>query len=328
MPGRVATVRLLCRAYDGGMSVVRYSRFSDPVFTWGSLDHFVQNANWVDGIHAINFEGGHFDVLIRGDFFAMPNSMSLPVFLSGAVQRDGTAPPFFSGTTMARQAGVPVVSISDPTLHCSDSLSIGWYTGGAHQKVQEILAQFLSALRIAAGRELLLVGGSAGGFASLFYASRIGCSAFVWNPQTDLLHYGSWAVRDYLGAVLGDSKWAYPKDCRKVDVAPVDFEVARQELSAVGVASRVGSAEGLSRLVYLQNESDHHVRRHAEPFMRENGMEALGDGIYGDEARVVAVGPFAEGHRAPRRQIIEAGFALALKAGSDLRAGLKGLRAM
>ncbi|MGP9736684.1 hypothetical protein ACT3SQ_19285, partial [Brachybacterium sp. AOP42-C2-15] len=110
------------------MTASSYDRFRDPVFRWDSVGLFVEESAWVDGIHAIRFEGGHFDVLIRGGLMAMEGSRSLPVFFSGAVQRDGTAPPFFSGTTLARQTGVPVVAVSDPTLHSSDQLSIGWYT--------------------------------------------------------------------------------------------------------------------------------------------------------------------------------------------------------
>lgn len=302
------------------MTRAHYDRFSDQVFRWGSIDDFLRDSAWSDGIHAIRFAGGHFDVLLRGGVTSTPDLRALPVFFSGAVQRDATAPPFFSGTTLAGQVGVPVVAISDPTLHCSNDVSIGWYTGGSGEFFQAALPGFLLALREAVGREIVLVGGSAGGFASLFYASAVGCGAFVWNPQTDLLRYGAWAVREYLVAVLGDQSWSYPDNAPKASVEPVDLEAARAQLSAAGIESTVGPAGKLTRLLYLQNRSDHHLQRHAEPYRDASGLEHVSEGLYGSSTHVMAVSSFSEGHRAPRREIIEAGLELAITPDADLLA--------
>ncbi|MGP9736678.1 hypothetical protein ACT3SQ_19255, partial [Brachybacterium sp. AOP42-C2-15] len=200
------------------------------------------------------------------------------------------------------------------------------YTGPASGSFQEILPQFLVALRSAVGREIVLVGGSAGGFASLFYSSVVGCAAFVWNPQTDLLRYGAWAVREYLVAVLDDPRWGAREGLDRHAVEPIDLATARRELSQAGIESMVGPADRIAKLVYLQNSSDHHLERHAEPYRFRNGFRDLGDGLYGQNSTLMAVGPFSEGHRAPRREIIENALHLAIEPDVDLESGLRRLR--
>ena len=128
-------------------SAASYSRFSDPIYQWGSLDAFLSNSDWIDGIHSIGEGAERFDVLFRGEVRSFSAGRALPVFFNGAVSRAGSAPPYFSGSTLAAQIGVPLVAIADPTLVLSESLTIGWYTGAAHSGIQTILARFL-ALRI------------------------------------------------------------------------------------------------------------------------------------------------------------------------------------
>lgn len=308
------------------MTGSRYDRFADELFRWESLDGFILESDWRDGIHVIGKGVEQFEVLIRGGVESADDSRCLPVFFSGAVSRDGSRPPYFSGSTLARQMEMPVVAISDPTLMWSDRLTIGWYAGVSGAHTQESIARFLAELRGSIGRELVLVGGSAGGFASLYYAGRVGCGAFVWNPQTDLLRYGAWAVRDYLSVALKDEGWRATGDAALNEVDPVPLDRARSALIAGGIDSRVGPLSPISRMLYLQNDSDHHLQRHAEPYRVANEMAALGDGLYAaGESKVMAVGGFGEGHRAPRREIIEYALGLVIDPSVDLESGMRAL---
>lgn len=305
--------------------VEEYARFSDPLFRWSSLDEFLSSSDWVGGIHVIGFEGAHFDILIRGGIDLVDDLAALPVFFTGAVSREGAVPPFFSGSTLAGQLNVPFISVADPTLALSSSLSIGWYTGEAYTEFQAVFSRFLSCLRSFVGVEPLLVGGSAGGFASLLYASSIGCDAFVWNPQTDLLKYGAWAVREYLATVLKSSSWMYQEGVPRTAVPAVDLQVARESLNAGGIKSKVDDVSAISRLIYLQNVSDRHAQTHAYPLRISNCFQDLGGGLYGHRSRFMAVGPYAEGHRAPERKIIENCLNLMLRGGDISSSGLRSM---
>lgn len=301
-----------------------YGRFSDDLFRWRNVEEFIKNAAWREGIHAIALPNrGHFDVLLRGDIGSWESTTSLPVFFSGAVQRDGTQPPFFSGSNLAREKGLPLVSIADPTLNLSESLGIGWYTGGAKMGFQQALTQFLCALHATFPRGITLVGGSAGGFASLYYASRVQCGAFVWNPQVDLLRYGSWAVRQYLEAALDDTSWRSNTDVPINEVTPIAYDAALAALREAGIDSSAGPSSTISRLLYLQNQSDQHLQLHAEPYYKENSFYEAGNGLYLADNAAILVGNFSAGHRAPGRETIISGLNLAINGTSNLADGAR-----
>lgn len=300
--------------YRGAMSTVRYERFPDRTYFWDGPAAFLDEESWVDGIHVIALpSGSSIDILLRGEPAQRPTAGVQPVFFTGAVQRSAGQPPFFSGGSITRELGVPLIAIADPTLTPENNLTIGWYTGLAGDDAQRSISSILERFRVWTGRELLLVGGSAGGFASLYFASELGSTAFVWNPQTNLLKYTAGHVREYLSTITGDPKWASAITPALRDTPPIEEREAEKSLQWLGVAWEVRSVEPISRLLYLQNESDHHEQRHAAPLRSRDQFREESPGVYSRHDKLVAVGAFESGHRAPGRPIIEKGLQMMIE---------------
>lgn len=302
------------------MDESKYSRFSDPVHLWDDIDQFLLDTDWRDGIHAIRLEDGStLDLLLRGNVLSRDDKHSVwPVFFNGAVDRDKGNPPFFSGSAMAAEVEAPVISIADPTLTSGNRLGIGWYTGLPGSKAQDTIRLLLEGMKHGLRRELALVGGSAGGFAALYFAARTGSAAFVWNPQVDLLRYVPAHVRSYLTTILDDAAWASQIAEILRDTPEVDHNLASLELQARGIAHTVEDTAPIPRLLYLQNQSDSHETRHAAPLRARDGFLAVSEGIYRIDNRVMGVGHYADGHRQPPREIIRGGLQAVLDRRSDL----------
>lgn len=300
-----------------------YGRFRDAVHSWASVENFLGATSWNDGIHQIFTTPEYWvDVLIRGDLGKWPEGRRLPVFFNGAVTRGVSEPPFFSGSSLAVEVGAPVIAIADPTLNLRADLGIGWYLGSPKADVFGALSSILLEIGRRAASQLLLVGGSAGGFAALKYANHLGVSAFVWNPQTDLLHYSAFATRPLLGTLLPDGEWESVStgaisELPPSAVPPIDHHVAEQAMRAVGLSNTVGPAHSQSAVLYLQNETDHHVERHARPYIDATGMESLGSGIFVKGQQVVAIGGYNTGHRAPPREVVDMGLRCMMRYSSD-----------
>lgn len=280
---------------------------------------FLSDSDWKDAIHVIRLrDGSNLDFLIRGGIRNHDSSRALPVFFNGAVDRTKGQPPFFSGSSIASEIGTPVVAIADPTISPSNNLGIGWYTGHPNSGAQDAITQLLQSLSDRFLLRLVLVGGSAGGFASLYYAARIGESAFVWNPQVDLLRYAPAHVREYLSVVLSDGSWAEDIAAVMRDTPPIDYELAASELNSNRIEFRVRDTSPISRMLYLQNASDTHESSHARPLRERENYSTIGSGLHQSGTRIMAVGNFADSHRAPSREVIREGVMAVMDQQTDL----------
>lgn len=277
-----------------------YEPFRLPVSNWLSLDQFLDSSGFRQGIHVIRLPSGdHLDVALTMDLHQDESALT-PVFLSGAVsKREGSVPPYFSGIGMSRSTGTPIVSIADPIFHRDGNIKLGWYGGISRENLQSHVTALLAGISVALG-ELLLVGGSGGGFASLMFAERLGprASAFVWNPQTDLLHYVPQSVSEYLQLSLGDPTWT--------SEAVADWESAHNALTHGGIQHQIPSIGHSAGVLMLQNESDWHLGKHALPLIDRSGLVTDTAGIYvsPSDRHVVAVGPFGVGHAVPDSSVI------------------------
>ena len=175
------------------MNVISRPRHDVRDITGSWLKSFGEAAQWRPGVHVIWLSPAtHLDVLVVGDLHDATADRAVPVFLSGAVTgRNGASGPFFSGLGVMSEVGGPYLCLSDPTLDHDSELALGWYTGLPGEGVREALAHLLATVHSRLGREVLLVGGSGGGFAALSLAevTSVPTSVFVWNPQTDILRY-------------------------------------------------------------------------------------------------------------------------------------------
>lgn len=249
-----------------------YNQWQMTQKCWGSTSEFLDGPPWADGIHTVDLgDGPALDILIKGK----PHEAGsvIPVFFNGAVgSRETKAGPFFSGSGIAAKAGVGFIAISDPSLNLDESLGLAWYAGNKFSNVQDQITEILAGIAEHSGREMLFVGGSGGGFASLYYGGRLStvASAIVWNPQTEIRKYNQTFVDNYMRHAWGD-------------------EVCTTQTSVVGSLPK--------RLIYMQNASDWHVTGHTQPYLEAGGFEHRGSGIFGaGDDRIVCIASYGEGH--------------------------------
>ncbi|MHA7293562.1 DUF6270 domain-containing protein [Arthrobacter sp. HLT1-21] len=282
-----------------------HSAWKTSIHDWDDLPSFLSADNWADGIHSIVFtDAPHLDLLVQGLSRIDRDGLAIPVFFNGAVtSRETSNPPFFSGIKIAAKGRMPFVTISDPSLNLDRSLGLAWYAGSRHTRTQEVIEQVLLRLHDMTGLELLLVGGSGGGFAALYFAHKLGskASAFVWNPQTNVLEYNQKFVKNYL-------KWAMPGS------QEIDFEAPNWKAAASSYFGRNGieldvcgepTSTRPRRLLYLQNSDDWHVQSHMKPYLERSSFSFDQPGRYGEtDYRQVLVAQFGSGHSPPEPDVV------------------------
>lgn len=280
-----------------------YGQWAGSHRTWDSTASFIEaSATVSDGVHTIGSGGLPLDILLVNWAEHRTHSV-IPVFFSAAIgSRDGRRGPFFSGPGMAKSGGYPAICIADPSLALSPELSLAWYAGSDQQATQSRISELLTGLAEQRQAELLLIGGSGGGFAALRFGAELGsrASVLVWNPQTNLLRYYRSAVRAYLRTCFPSTSWP---DQGKLDRAA--------ELLPPGTQSEVISSYARGsmprRLVYLQSAADtFHVENHAIPFLSPLAVTTQ-DGQYyqGKSGGLLACFlDWGEGHEPPPKALL------------------------
>ncbi|MGO2481120.1 hypothetical protein [Glutamicibacter ardleyensis] len=281
----------------------KYARWKVLNYHWDSLQHFTSKWDRLPGIHTIEFgEGENTLDLYFNERVSEDALQVLPVVFSGAVSnRNGVPGPFFSGLGMTERAGLPLLSVADPTLDTDSSLTLGWYRGGLQGNVQENLIKTLNVVQTLLNCELLLVGGSGGGFAALSVAGYLSkqCSVLVWNPQTDIFQYSERFIKAYLR-----SQFSFSHDTlRRPDWREYCFQRTSKQIKTDVVNE--GTIRAPRRLVYLQNRTDSHKDIHLAPLWKKTTDSPLRNGQNKvDDNRVVYIADFAEGHQPPSNILI------------------------
>ncbi|HEY1021177.1 MAG TPA: hypothetical protein VGE06_02635, partial [Flavisolibacter sp.] len=151
-------------------------------------------------------------------------------------------------------------------------------------KIAEFIIHTLSAKRV------LLFGGSAGGFASLYYSRQIKKSlALIWNPQTILNNYYKHLV----------SRYSY-----------LAYDCSLQNLSkhmVTNIPEFYKKVHGNNRIIYMQNVSDHHVETHLKPFLQIIGRDVPKNEYsqWIDENLYLHISNWSEGHTPPPRKTLQ-----------------------
>ena len=212
------------------------------------LDLSSFRGNLENGYYLINYES--VSVPIR---YQSGRGKSMVIDFHGAINRSRFEIPKF-------QAIIPdlhdshQIRIADPTLDLSDTMSIGWYMGGEEMPLQNNLTEALSILfnNLNIERRIYL-GGSAGGFAALYYSRNDPESACVAvNPQVDLSTYSRNLVEKYLGAA-----WPSAQSLDDID-GNVVFDLPRHY-----------GSDFENMVVYLQSTGDiRHFERQLPRFCR------------------------------------------------------------
>lgn len=122
-----------------------------------------------EALHTVGPEHDDLDILLAGNVGA--DGRSVPVFFNGAIPARGDKKgPFFSGGRVGPRVATGYVCISDPAVDRDERVSLGWYAGREDTSTPQLIVAVLDALAEVLERELVLIGGSGGGFAILHYA--------------------------------------------------------------------------------------------------------------------------------------------------------------
>jgi hypothetical protein len=181
----------------------------------------------------------------------------LIVSFHGAVrQGDNAVLPFFSGLDLSSEVAASLVSVSDPALQISSLLRLGWFAGTVRSLFQSLFPALLEIIiQRCRPSSVIFFGGSAGGFAALYFSGLFkGSVCLVWNPQIDLLAYNRQLVGYYCRLAFGLR--------RRADVVSRLGEFITHD-----VTSCILNREASCRIIYLQNASDAHRVSHAGPLL-------------------------------------------------------------
>lgn len=226
------------------MTVVNRSLPKDAIIH-GSVESFLRSPPRVkSGVHSILSNGhpvdvrfedrGYADTLISFHAAMSPAKFTLPVF---------------TGVGVSEHLPVNRIFLCDPSLYINVNLTLAWFAGNLRQPtLQDDITSIIRGFTGDRGRAICF-GASGGGFASLYYASRLPQALAVpINPQTSLSEYNPAIVARYLklgwqGAAL--------------DNVPIVHDLTQHYAHDTGTSVR-----------YVQNTGDSsHMSNHFEPFM-------------------------------------------------------------
>jgi hypothetical protein len=181
----------------------------------------------------------------------------LIVFGQGDQNRKTVTLPRFQRMDWASKLDYNALIFSDPTLHLSPEMGLGWLLGTKDHYVLFYIKEIIEKIRIALsikGNNILFYGSSAGGFTSLMLASYFdGSSCLVNNPQTDVLKFTMGGVQNML----------------RLGFDGVSREVARNLYgNRMSFIERIRENAYLPNIFYLQNLLDeHHYYDHMLPLI-------------------------------------------------------------
>ena len=281
------------------------------VIEYRSVEHFEGLTSLPNGVHRVALEDGSFlEMLAAGDPLVAEEGMSIPLFFSGALSsRSGTSGPYFSGKGMGAALKRGYLAFSDPSFVEDEEIGLGWYLGMPGAQVQEAMQRMVEAISRLSGRRILAIGGSGGGFAALALAQIApSVTAFVWNPQTNVLNYVPSVVQKYLSVAFPDTDWTQP--CWR--------DQAEITLRAAGMHFCLTDKPVPGSYLYLQNHDDWHLLRHLAPWMDAYSPEYRGRGYYsGSRQQGILVGAFGEGHAVPDSGLLQRCIEMLIETGGD-----------
>ncbi|WP_237210169.1 hypothetical protein [Rothia nasimurium] len=263
--------------------------------TWYSPDAFCSQNHHADGVHTVTKENFSVNLLLQSDPLQTEYDF-IPVFFGGATaNRAQLNPPFFSGVALSKNLRLPSICVSDPVVENNQEVNLAWYAGVPETKFQMRLTELFKAIAVNSGKKLLFIGGSGGGFASLYYSVRLPeySGALVWNPQTSILNYYSDPVQRFFAAIGAPSSALQTKNWKS--------EVREWRKGLVDV-ELWGShfLDGNQISIILQNRTDWHLEKHFLPWISSTTWKQRDTpeaSYYAkDDIHLAAVADFAEGH--------------------------------
>lgn len=283
-----------------------YGAWKLPCYQYTDLEDGMRRVLDKDGIHHIPCDSSVLDVLVAGSSRINSNSPVLVAFSGAVTGRAGKKAPFFSGRDVARSIGLPLLAISDPTLALDKDIPLAWYAGNeAMPKLPYYIAKILLSITNRYEIRLILFGGSGAGFAVLSQLHILQCNAtgFVWNPQTSISEYAPAVVQTYLST-------AFPKLRDEVNCSrEISKAEARALLNKADILHDLTAAPSAPQnsLLYIQNQGDWHVARHAIPYLGRRKWSRLSARAFAETGGKSACwfGNWGIGHAVPPKDLIE-----------------------
>ena len=275
------------------------TRWGRAVIEWPSLEAFLAAAEIQSGAHSVpigDFSGEpiNYDFLLT----ARPGTVLLCHF-HGNAPREGTHLPFFTGLGVTSSITTSMFVPSDPVLALDRSLSLAWHYGCDGIRLQAITVSIVKKLQtILHAPRVVTWGGSGGGFAAIRVAKDIPDSiALAWNPQTNIAKYVPDVVNRYL-------RIAFPTTTLDNTVP-----LGREQFPSLCTDEFVDGYKG--RILYLQENTDWHVKGHLAPFLARFCGKAFSDitdsstfsGLVADRL-YLHLGHWGNGHISPSKEII------------------------
>lgn len=223
-------------------------------------------------INSISFSGLPRKAIHRTPLDGMPplywyvnlkRATTLRVVFTGAIGRDKVSIPKFNRVSTSVQSEDAFLAFSDPALALDPNLGLAWYVGNEECDPAADIIRVIERVAHAVGAtNIVLVGGSGGGFAALRIGALIkNAGVYVFSPQTKLSEYHPPHVRSMLQA-------CFPSVGQDIDL------FARKHPLRNDIARLYATSESTSPIYYFQNINDRgHVKSHFEPFIAE--MQAL-----------------------------------------------------
>lgn len=282
---------------QGNYDLIQWGR---QIYQYCSVGVFLHSDQVNSGIHSIKLTSQmNLDILIDGlEYLDLANesSFGLVVFGGAINERHKKKAPFFSGLNVAKNARIPLISISDPAFLLSNYLDVGWFIGGEQlPNLMNIISDVLQHISKLLSINLIVIGGSAGGFAALSLASIMPNTDYViFNPQVKITNY-------YLRFVKNLVEICFPSTVMKLVDSNTGSE--KKMVEALFATRQVKSDLsghnlcGSNRLLYLQNSSDNmHVENHAKLFIDKMQLQSSNDGLYQNHNSCVFFGNWGSGH--------------------------------
>jgi len=267
-----------------------YAKWNRPVFPYDGVEAFLRSPNFVSGVHTVNCDGLPVDLL-----FHRKNADTLLVVFGAAAPRSAaTSPPFFSGLGLASDLRCSTLCVNDPSYYLDEGIRIAWYVGSKRVLLQPILPAIFDAVATRSNcRRIIFTGGSAGGFACLYYVLKTAfpAMAFAFNPQTNISKYDP-AHLKLFARVCFD--WQEGQEVEASYASLIDYDVVR-----------LYQSPPRPPVLYLQNKPDWHIKVHAAPFLQTYGVEWTGQDQVGEDRLYLHVGHWGDGHIPPPKTVVQ-----------------------
>lgn len=260
-----------------------------------NLFDFIDSFPVKEGSHTLTCGEYNLDVLFQGNNIYEKSEYVLVSFKGAIQNRKKRSPPFYGCMNLSKRVGLPLLSISDPSLTLSDDFSLAWYAGNQYQRnLPYDLADFFDALIEKTGKKIIFIGGSGGGFAILSIHSLMkdndNSLAIVWNPQTSIIDYSLAHTNRYLKASFEGYNYGDKEHATKFLKDNVRYKIFRND--------------NKKTVIFMDGYDHNHLRLHLKPWLGDRiKLKKEGNFLIYDNL-VLYIGDWGSGHTPPPKEYL------------------------